>query len=113
MKRLLSIAEATAHEITPGDYGKKRKFCNVKKAGHRARALQPLGSPSSWLRLRSEGGAAGPNGPEQQAVEPVRDEVRTSSSAILLREIDRRAPGVKSIVQLNQPARACRQQFTD
>eukprot|EP00439_Symbiodinium_sp_Y106_P005826 s9129_g1.t1 len=68
--------------------------------------------PSSWLRLRSEGGA-GPNGPEQQAVEPVRDEVRTSSSAIFLREIDRRASGVKSIVQPNQPARACRQQFTD
>ena len=44
MKRLLSIAEATAHEITPGDYAKKRKFCNVKEAGHRARALHPLGS---------------------------------------------------------------------
>ena len=44
MKRLLSIAEATAHEVTPGDYAKKRKFCNVKEAGHRARALHPLGS---------------------------------------------------------------------
>ena len=33
MKRLLSIAEATAHEITPGDCAKKRKFATSKRLG--------------------------------------------------------------------------------
>ena len=34
MKRLLSIAEATAHEITPGDYAKKKgSFATSKRLG--------------------------------------------------------------------------------